>query len=45
MLKPTGTANFITSPPIHPEYPDYLELPNGSTIPTRDALPLSLIHI
>lgn len=41
MLKPTGNANFITSPPILPVLPATITLPDGSTFDTRAALPIA----
>lgn len=40
-LKSTGTANFITSPPIIPVLPFELHLPDGLRIDTRVALPIA----
>ncbi len=39
MRKPTGTANYITSPPIIPELPPYVTTSTGVTWDTRLALP------
>jgi hypothetical protein len=41
MLKPIGTANYITTPIILPEFPPTLTLWDGSTIDTRKALPIA----
>lgn len=40
-LKATGTANFITSPPIIPVLPAELTVKEGLTIDTRMALPVA----
>lgn len=41
MLKATGTANYITKPPILPVLPATLNLPDGSTFDTKIALPIA----
>ena len=41
MRKPTGTANYITSPPIIPTLPATVTTSTGRTYDTREALPIA----
>jgi len=40
-MKPTGTANYITAPPIVPELPATVTTSTGQVIDTRKALPIA----
>lgn len=40
-LRPRGSASYITSPPLLPELPYRLTLPDGTTIKTSKALPIA----
>lgn len=41
MLKPTGRDNYTTTPIIFPEFPEFVELNDGSLFDTRKALPIT----